>query len=135
MADSMITNSDVKINAEGIFVSCSQGTTRLWEFHPDDVTSVGIYREDGRTHELIATLYRDFDVPEATIGFRELNERLSRELKAKLPLDEERDSSPSGVVLWPSHLAGSPLWEFYILGEDGLASYVSPSTPNASRNL
>jgi hypothetical protein len=130
----MSNNSEVKISAEGIFVSCSDGPTRMWEFHPDDVTSVSVYREDGQMHELIATLNRDFDVSEATRGLEELNERLSKELKTKLTIDAERASSPFGVVLWPSHLAGSPLWEFYTLGEDGLASYVAPGTPNALRN-
>ncbi len=116
-------------------MSCLQGTTRVWEFHPDDVTSVGVYREDGRMHEVITTLNRDFDVPEATIGLGELNERLSRELRVNIAPDADRGSSLSGIVLWPSHLAGIPLWEFYILGEDGLASYVLPGTPNASRDL
>ena len=131
----MIPDSDVKISAVGIFVSCSLGPARVWEFHPDDVTSVGVYHEDGQTHEVIATLKRDFDVPEATPGFKELNERLSKELNAKLTIDGESVSSPSGVILWPSHLAGSPLWEFCFFGADGLASYVSPGTPKASRNL
>jgi hypothetical protein len=135
MAQPMISDSEMKISAEGIFVSGSQGPRRLWEFHPDDVTSVGVYRGDGQMHEVIATLNRDFDVPEATSGLKELNERLSRELNATLTIDAEHGSSPSGIVLWPSHLSGSPLWEFYVLGEDGLASYVAPGTPNAVRNL
>jgi hypothetical protein len=66
MAQPMIGDSEVKISAEGIFVSGSQGPSRLWEFHPDDVTSVGVYRGDGQMHEVIATLNRDFDVPEGT---------------------------------------------------------------------
>ena len=135
MAGPMIGDSEVKISAEGIFVSGFQGPTRLWEFHPDDVTSVAIYREEGQMHEVIVTLNRDFDVPESTSGLKELNERLSRELSAKLTVDARYGSSPSGIVLWPAHLAGSPLWEFYALGEDGLANYVAPGTPNAVRNL
>ncbi len=135
MAQPMISDSEVKISAEGIFVSGSQGPIRLWEFHPDDVTSVGIYREDGQVHEVFATLNRHFDVREATGGLKELNERLSRELNATLTIDVRHGSSPSGIVLWPSHLAGSPLWEFYVLGEEGLASYVEPGAPNAIRNL
>lgn len=131
MAQPMIGDSEVKISAEGIFVSGSQGPSRLWEFHPDDVTSVGVYRGDGQMYEVIATLNRDFEVPEAASGLTELNERLSR----ALTIDVEHGSSPSGMVLWPSHLAGSPLWEFYVLGGDGLASYVAPGTPNAVRNL
>jgi hypothetical protein len=129
----MTTDTDAMISAEGIFVSCSRGATRVWEFHPDDVTSVGIYREDGENHEVIVTVNKDFDIPEGTIGLRELNERLFKDLKAKFSIDA--NPIPSGVILWPAHLAGSPLWEFYVLGEDGLASYVSPNTPNASRNL
>src|ERR1700722_9966415 len=124
-----------QIRAEGIFVSCFQGTTRIWEFHPDDVTSVSVYREDDTTHEVIAPLNRDFDVSEATSGFSELNARLGRELNAQLEVEPDDDLSRSGVVLWPSHLAGSPLWQFYIIGKDGLATYVSPDTTNASRNL
>jgi hypothetical protein len=135
MAQPMTSDSELKISAEGIFVTGFQGPSRLWEFHPDDVTSVGVYREDGQMHEVIATLNRDFDVPQATSGMKELNERLSRELNARLTIDEEHGSSPSGIVLWPSHLAGGPLWEFFVLGEDGLASYVAPGTPNAVRNL
>jgi hypothetical protein len=67
----------------------AQGPRRLWEFHPDDVTSVGVYRGDGQMHEVIATLNRDFDVPEATSGLKELNERLSRELNATLTIEAE----------------------------------------------
>jgi hypothetical protein len=73
--------------------------------------------------------------PEATSGLKELHERLSRELNAKLTIDVEHGSTPSGIVVWPSHLAGSDLWESYVLGEDGLASYVAPGTANAVRNL
>lgn len=131
----MKSESEVEISAEGIFVSCSQGQTRVWEFHPNDVISVGAYLINGRLHEVIVTLNRDFDISEATSGLKELNERLSRELKANLTLDGERFSSPRGVVLWPYHLAGSPLWEFYIIGKDGLANYVSADTPHALRNL
>jgi len=131
----MSTDSEVTISAEGVFVSCSQGQARVWEFHPHDVTSVGVYCQDGELHEVIVTLNRDFDVSEATSGLKELNERLSRELKANLTVDAGRGSSSVGVVLWPSHLSGSPLWEFYVIGEDGLASYVSPGTPQAIRSL
>jgi hypothetical protein len=130
-------NKDLEatISPEGIFVSCFHGPTRMWEFHPDDVTSLGVYRDDGQMHEVIVTVNRDFDVAESARGFKELNERLSRELKADLTVDAERGSSQLGVVLWPSHLAGNALWEFYFIGEDGLARFVSPGTPNASRNL
>jgi hypothetical protein len=127
--------SKMKINAEGIFISCSQGTTEMWEFHPDDVTSVGVYREEGEMHEVIATLNKDFDISEVTSGFEELNVRLRRELKTELAVDPKSALSASGIILWPSHLAGSSLWEFSIIGKDGLASYVSPETPNALRNL
>ena len=116
-------------------MSCHQGPTRIWEFHTDDVTSVGVYREDGLSHQVIATLNQNFDVPEAMSGWRDLNDRLSRELKAGFTFDVEHGSSPLGIVLWPSHLAGGPLWEFWILEDDGLARYVSPGTPNALRNL
>jgi len=131
----MTSNSEVKVSAEGIFVSCSQGQTRLWEFHPDDVTSVGIYSEDGRTHEVIVALNRDFDVPQGTTGFEELNERLSIELRAKITVGINAEPSRSGIVLWPPHLAGSDLWEFYVIGTDGLARYVSPDSPDAVRGL
>jgi hypothetical protein len=135
MARPMISDSEVKISAEGILVSGSQGPSRLWEFHPDDVTSVGIYRGEAQMHEVIAALNRDFDIPVATSGLKELNGRLSRELNATLTIDVEHGSSSSGIVLWPPHLAGSPLWEFCVLAEDGLARYVAPGTPNAVRNL
>jgi hypothetical protein len=131
----MTSNSDVRISADGIFVSCFEGQTRLWEFHPDDVTSVGAYSENGQIHEVIVALNRDFDVPKGTKGFKELNERLSRELKAKIRVDAKNGASPLGVVLWPPHLAGNKLWEFFILGKDGLGSDVSPDTPNALRQL
>jgi hypothetical protein len=84
---------------------------------------------------VVTTLNKDFDVPEATAGFRELNERLARELKGDFATDAVGALSPSGAVLWPSHLAGGPLWEFCMLGDDGLVSYVPPGTPNALRNL
>src|ERR1017187_10557951 len=109
MAQPMISDSEVKISAEGIFVSGSQGPSRLWEFHPDDVTSVGIYRRDGQMHEVIATLNRDFDVPEATSGLKELNERLSRELNATLTIDLYHGSAPSDIFPRPSHVAVSVL--------------------------
>jgi hypothetical protein len=77
----MTREPETKINADGIFVSCFQGQTRLWEFHPDDVTSIGVYWDNGRMHEVIVAVLGDFDVAEGTNGFRELNERLSVELK------------------------------------------------------
>jgi hypothetical protein len=135
MAEPTISDSEVKISAEGIFVSGSRGPTRLWEFHPDDVTAVGVYREHGQMHEVIAALIRYFDLSEMTSGLKQLNERLSRELNTKLTINEGHGSSLSGIVLWPAHLAGGPLWEFYVLGEDGLASYVAPCSSNAVRNL
>lgn len=131
----MTSDSEVSISADGIFVSCFQGGTRLWEFHPDDVTSVGAYSENGRMHEVIAAVNRDFDVTEQTSGFKELNERLSRELNSEIRVDGEHGISLSGVVLWPPHLAGGALWEFYIIGEDGLAREVLPDAPNALREL
>jgi hypothetical protein len=131
----MTSDSEARIGADGIFVSCFEGHTRLWEFHPQDVTSVGAYTENGRMHEVIVAVNRDFDVPEGTRGFKELNERLSRELKTEIRVDAKNGASPLGVVLWPPHLAGNALWEFFILGEGGLASDVSPDTPNALRQL
>jgi len=131
----MASDSDARISADGIFVSCFEGQTRLWEFHPEDVTSVGAYSENGQMHVVIVAVNRDFDVPEGTKGFKELSERLSRELKAEIRVDAKNGASPLGVVLWPPHLAGNKLWEFFILGEDGLGSDVSPDTPNALRQL
>lgn len=131
----MASDSNARISADGIFVSCFEEQTRLWEFHPEDITSLGVYSENGRIHEVIVAVNRDFDVPEGTQGFRELNERLSRELKAEIRVDAKSGASPCGVVLWPPHLAGNTLWEFIILGEDGLGSDVSPDTPNALRQL
>lgn len=116
-------------------MSYSQGQTRLWEFHPDDITSVGVYSENGQTHEVIVTVLRDFDVAEGTNGLKELNERLSIELKTKIRVDVEHGTSPVGVVLWPPHLAGNALWEFFVIGADGLARYVPPDTPNALKNF
>jgi hypothetical protein len=84
---------------------------------------------------VIATVIRDYDVAQGTAGFKELNERLSRELKAEIGVDAKRGISTVGVVLWPPHLAGSALWEFFILGKDGLGTEVSPDTPNALRQL
>jgi hypothetical protein len=75
MAKLMTSDSEARINADGIFVSCFQGRTRLWEFHPDDLTSIGVYSENGRMHEVIVAVNRDFDVAEGTKGFKELNER------------------------------------------------------------
>jgi hypothetical protein len=134
-ANQMASDSEVKVSAEGIFVSCCQGPKRLWEFHPDDVTSIGAYSENGRMHEVIVTVLRHFDVVEGTSGFKELNERLSRELKSEIRVDPKHGTSPLGVVLWPPHLAGGDLWEFYIIGADLLARYVSPDTPDAERGL
>jgi hypothetical protein len=128
-------DSETKINADGIFLSCSQGQNRLWEFHPEDVTSVGAYSEDGRIHEVIVIVNRQFDVAEGTPGLEELNGRLSKELKSEIKIDSERVTSPFGVVVWPPHLAGNALWEFYIVGKDGLSRKVSPGAPNALREL
>lgn len=87
----------------------------MWEFHPSDVTSIGAYPENGRMHEVIVSVIRHFDVTEGTSGFKELNERLSRELETEIGVDVEKCTSPSGIVLWPPHLAGNPLWEFFII--------------------
>ena len=131
----MTSDSEAWINADGIFVSCFQGQTRLWEFHPDDLTSIGVYSENGRMHEVIVAVNRDFDVAEGTKGFKELNERLSRELKAEIRVDVERGTSPLGVVLWPPHLAGEPLWEFFTIEEGGFFKEASPDSANALREL
>src|ERR1700674_2769068 len=131
----MATESEAKINSDGIFVSCSQGRERLWEFHPDDVTSVGVYRDDGRMHEVIVTLNRHFDLAEGMSGLKELNERLSAELKTMISIDADGVPSRSGVILWPPHLTGGPLWEFYVVGMDGLWQYVSPDNENAQKTL
>src|ERR1700685_1222672 len=109
----MASNSEIEVNAEGIFISCSQGQTRLWEFHPDDVTSVGTYSDNDKTHEVIVAVNREYDVGRDTRGIEELNERLSIELKTTIALDAEHQDSRWGTVLWPPHLAGSDLWEFY----------------------
>jgi hypothetical protein len=135
MAKLMTSDSEARINADGIFVSCFQGPTRLWEFHPDDLTSIGVYSENGRMHEVIVAVNRDFDVAEGTKGSKELNERLSRELKAEIRVDMEHGTSPLGVVLWPPHLAGAPLWEFFIIEDGGFFREVSPDTPSALREL
>jgi len=131
----MTNDVEARISADGIFVSCFQGQTRLWEFHPDDVTSIGVYFENGRMHEVIVGVIRDFDVAEGTSGFSELNERLSRELKTEIRVGLERGTSPSGVVLWPPHLAGSPLWEFFIIEQGGFLKEVPPGAPDALRQL
>lgn len=131
----MTSAPELRISADGIFVSCFEGQTRLWEFHPEDVTSVGAYSENGQLHEVIVAVNREFDVPEGITGFKELNERLSRELETEIRVDVKNGASPRGIVLWPPHLAGNVLWEFFILGEDGLGSDVSPDTPNALRQL
>lgn len=125
MAKLMTSDSEARINADGIFVSCFQGQMRLWEFHPDDLTSIGVYSENGCMHEVIVAVNRDFDVAEGTKGFKELNERLSTELKAEIRVDMEHGTSPLGVVLWPPHLAGAPLWEFFIIEDGGLFREVS----------
>jgi hypothetical protein len=131
----MTSDSEAWINADGIFVSCFQGQTRLWEFHPDDLTSIGVYSENGRMHEVIVAVNRDFDVAEGTKGFKELNERLSRELKAEIRVDVEHGTSPLGVVLWPPHLAAEPLWEFFTIEEGGFFKEASPDSANALREL
>ena len=73
----MTSGSEPIISPDGIFITCFQGETRLWEVHPDDITSIGAYCENGRMHEVIVAVIHDFDVAEGTIGFEELNERLS----------------------------------------------------------
>src|SRR5271156_3647816 len=127
----MKTDPEAQISPDGIFVSCSLGPVRLWEFHPDDVTSVGVYRDDDGMHEVIVALNRDFDLSEGTSGLKDLNDRLSRELRAPIRIDAAGGASRSGVILWPPHLVGSPLWEFYLVGKDGLWTYVSPGTADA----
>jgi hypothetical protein len=131
----MTSDLEPRISPDGIFVSCFQGQTRQWEFHPDDVTSIGAYRKNGRMHEVIVAVIRDFDVAEGTSGFKELNERLSRELKTEIRVDPEHGTSPLGVVLWPPHLAGNPLWEFFVVEKGGFFKEVSPDTPDALREL
>jgi len=131
----MTSGSELSISADGIFTTCFQGETRLWEVHPDDITSIGAYSENGRMHEVIVAVIHDYDVAERTSGLKELNERLSRELKTEIRVDSKHGTSPLGVVLWPPHLAGNALWEFFILGKDGLGTGVSPDTPNALRQL
>lgn len=86
-------------------------------------------------HELIVALIHDYDVAEGTIGLKELNERLSRELKTEIRVDANYGVSSEGVILWPPHLAGNTLWEFVIIGKDGLRTDVSLDTPNALRQL
>jgi hypothetical protein len=135
MAKLMTSDSETRIIADGIFVSCFQGQTRLWEFHPDDVTSIGVYSESGCIHEVVVGVLRDFDIAEETKGFRELNERLSRELKAEIRVDTKHATSPLGVVLWPPHLAGNPLWEFFLIEAGGFFRGVPPGTSNALREL
>jgi hypothetical protein len=135
MAELMTSDWGARINADGIFVSCLQGQTRLWEFHPDDVASIGAYSEHGCMHEVIVAVIHDFDVAEGTPGFKELNERLSRELKAEIRVDTKHGTSPLGVVLWPPHLAGNPLWEFFVIEAGGFSREVLPDTPNALREL
>jgi hypothetical protein len=131
----MTSDSEPSISPDGIFITYFEGRTRLWEVHPDDITSVGVYSENGRMHEVIVGVIHDYDVAEGTSGLKELNERLSRELKTEIRFDAEHRTSPLGVVLWPPHLAGNALWEFVILGRDGLRADVSPDTPNALRQL
>jgi len=131
----MTSDSETSISPDGIFITCFQGQTRLCEVHPDDITSMGVYSENGRIHEVIVAVIHDYDVAEGTSGLKELNERLSRELKTEIRVDATHGTSPAGVVLWPPHLAGNALWEFVILGKDGLGTDVSPDTPNALRQL
>jgi len=78
----MKSGSELGISADGIFITCFQGQTRLWEVHPDDITSIGAYSEKGRTHEVIVAVTHDYDVAEGTSGFTELNERLGRQQTA-----------------------------------------------------
>jgi hypothetical protein len=124
-----------RILSDGIFISSYQGRTLTWEFHPDDVTSVSIYRDGVQMHEVVVTLNREFDLVETMSGLSELNARLSRELRTNLTGIPGASVSARGVVLWPAHLAGGALWEFYVIGEDGLASYVPADAPQALRNL
>jgi hypothetical protein len=131
----MTSGPELTISADGIFITCFQGQTRLWEVHPDDITSIGAYSENGQIHEVIVAVIHDYDVVEGTSGLKELNERLSRELKAEIRVDSTHVTTPLGVVLWPPHLAGNALWEFFIIGKDGLGTDVSPGTPNALRQL
>jgi hypothetical protein len=131
----VMSDSEPRISPDGIFITCFQGQTRLWEVHPDDITSIGAYSENGRMHEVIVALNQDYDVVEGTSGLKELNERLSSALKTEIRVDTKHGKSPVGVVLWPPHLAGNALWEFFVLGKDGLATDVSPDTPNALREL
>ena len=131
----MTSDSGLSISPDGVFITCLQDQTRLWEVHPDDITSIGTYTKNGRMHEVIVAVTHDYDVAEGTSGFTELNERLSRELKTEIRADSKHGASPLGIVLWPPHLAGNPLWEFVILGKDGLGTNVSPDTPNALRQL
>ncbi len=86
-------------------------------------------------HEVIVAVNRDFDVSEGTRGFKELNERSSRELKAEIKVHIKHGTSPLGVVLWPPHLAGNPLWEFFVIEAGGFFREVSSDTPNALREL
>jgi hypothetical protein len=106
----MTSDSEPSINPDGIFITCFQGQTRLWEVHPDDITSIGAYSENGLMHEVIVAVIHDYDVAEGTSGLKELNERLSRELKTEISVDSKQGTSPLGVVLWPPHLAGNALW-------------------------
>jgi hypothetical protein len=131
----MTSDLETRISPDGIFVSCFLEEKLLWEFHPDDITSVGIYPENGRMHELIVTLNHDFDLAEGTDGIEKLNKRLSKELNVEIRVDGELGTSPSGIVLWPPHLGGAPLWEFYIVEPDGLWRYVSADAPDALRTL
>jgi hypothetical protein len=131
----MTSDPEPSISPDGIFITCFQGQTRLWEVHPDDITSIGAYSENGRMHEVIVAVIHDYDVAEGTSGFKELNERLSRELETEIRVDTKHGTSPVGVVLWPPHLAGNPLWEFFVIEDGGFFREVSPDTPNALREL
>jgi hypothetical protein len=131
----MTSGSELSISADGIFITCFQGETRLWEVHPDDITSIGVYSENGRMHEVIVAVTHDYDVAEGTSGFGDLNDRLSRELNTEIRVNAKQGTSAAGVVLWPPHLAENALWEFVVLGKDGLGANVPPGTPNALRQL
>jgi hypothetical protein len=48
-ANLMTGDSGTRISADGIFITCFQDQTRLWEVHPDDITSIGAYSRIPRT--------------------------------------------------------------------------------------
>jgi len=125
----MTSGSELTIGADGIFVTCFQGQRRLWEVHPNDITSIGAYSENEQIPEVIVAVIHGYDVVEGTSGLKELNERLTRELKTEIRVDSTHVTTPLGVVLWRPHLAGNALWEFLTIGKDGLGIDVSPDTP------